>query len=118
MDRARRHAALVESITAEPIAELAALAGVPAGAAGPFAPATTFTVVPSTFDDADDRPGLVRFNDGRSQPSDLRLPASWGDAELPLVYVTYGSVTATVGPFGACTRRRSRRSPTTRRGSS
>ena len=44
-------------------------------------------------------PRVWRFRDGTDGGAG-RLPASWGKREDPLLYVTFGSVTASVGHFG------------------
>ena len=86
----------------EPLAELRASAGLVddpqlAGlAALPY-----FSTVPPTFDGADAcRPGGVRrFRNPVEGAPGGRLPASWGDPETPLVYVSFGSVTRALPIF-------------------
>lgn len=61
-----------------------------------------FTVVPPSFDSApvaDVTPLRFRHSDAGSP--EASLPPPWGDPALPFVYVTFGSVTATLGPFGS-----------------
>jgi UDP:flavonoid glycosyltransferase YjiC (YdhE family) len=92
-----------EPILREPLADLRWRAGLPADGGGPFAAAATFSLVPAGFDDAADVDGasISRFRDPSVGFGTARLPDPWGDAADPLVYVTFGSVTATVGPFGS-----------------
>lgn len=98
---------------AEPLGELAGLAGLPAARGAELLSASpTFTSVPERLDRADPEqaggsavpspsaPRVWRFRDG-THTGDGRLPASWGRPDDPLVYATFGSVTATVGPFGS-----------------
>lgn len=89
-------------ILVEPLAELRALAGLDddpqlAGlAALPY-----LSTVPPTFDGTDSvRNGSIRrFRTTLAGDGHGRLPASWGDPDAPLVYVTFGSVTGTVPIF-------------------
>lgn len=63
-----------------------------------------FTLVPPTLDTDTDAPvptALWRFRDSASRLPVARLPVRWGDPDLPLVYVTFGSVTAAVGTVAA-----------------
>ncbi len=66
------------------------------------------TCVPATLDeplegqpgrDAAKRGPLWRFRDATLRVDAGALPPSWGDPELPLVYVTFGSVTSSVERF-------------------
>jgi len=101
-----------------PLAELGALAGLAEGRAPALAASTaTFTSVPASLDaphaeelrpdagarDGDLRTGrdapVWRFRTASGAAAGGALPAPWGDADLPLVYVSFGSVTATLGPF-------------------
>lgn len=98
----------------EPLKELSARAGLPAArGAELLLDAATFTSVPALLDGEDLQPAdtdpqrtppengrVWRFRDG-SVPDAGRLPPPWGHLDSPLVYVSYGSVTATVGQFGA-----------------
>jgi UDP:flavonoid glycosyltransferase YjiC (YdhE family) len=107
-----RGGALVELLAA-PLAELCELAGLDV-ARGPelLAGTATFTSVPERLDrpepvapgtsppGAGPEPPVWRFRDGTPSRSE-RLPDHWGRHEDPLVYVTFGSVTATVARFGA-----------------
>jgi UDP:flavonoid glycosyltransferase YjiC (YdhE family) len=92
---------------AEPFAELDALAGLPPGRCEKAsAAAPLLTAVPPTLDGALGGPPVAphrfRVEDARVAPA---LPHPWGDPEAPLVYVTFGSVTAGLGPFRAVYRR-------------
>jgi MGT family glycosyltransferase len=54
--------------------------------------------------DGPDPPGhppTARFRDPSALRTESRLPAPWGDADAPLVYVSFGSVAGTTGPFSA-----------------
>lgn len=106
-----RGGALVDMLT-HPLAELSELAGLPGGRGVELLTSTaTFTSVPEMLDRADDEPASPapyssgpeprtwRFRDVHELGAG-RLPTSWGKRDDPLVYVTFGSVTATVGPFG------------------
>ncbi len=87
------------------LAELDALAGLPEGCLiTAMADAPVFTMVPSSLDDvkAGSRPGstcarpVMRYRVARATRGG-RLPADRGDPEHPLVYVTFGTVTAGMG---------------------
>jgi hypothetical protein len=96
-------AAQFEPILQEPLADLRWRAGLPADDRGGFAADATLSLVPAGFDDTEligDAP-IARFRDPSRDLGDARLPEPWGDPEAPLVYVSFGSVTATVGPFGS-----------------
>ncbi|HVL81821.1 MAG TPA: nucleotide disphospho-sugar-binding domain-containing protein [Actinomycetota bacterium] len=57
-----------------------------------------FTTAPASLDHAATRSaGVTRFREGVVATE--ALPAWWSDPSLPLVYVTFGSVTATIGLF-------------------
>ena len=49
--------------------------------------------------DAPERGPLWRFRDATLRGEAGALPPSWGDPQLPLVYVTFGSVTGSLEPF-------------------
>lgn len=96
----------------QPLAELSELAGLPGARGGQLLTRTaTFTSVPELLDRPDDEPAspsssasgqgarIWRFRDAHDAGSG-RLPTDWGDRDAPLVYVSFGSVTATVGHFG------------------
>lgn len=98
---------------AEPLAELSALAGLSTARGQELLAGTaTFTSVPEVLDREDGRstdlPGptgdqesrVWRFREGGA-PGFGQLPTSWGRLADPLLYVTYGSVTATVARFGS-----------------
>jgi glycosyltransferase len=94
----------------DPLAELCEAAGLPAGrAAQRFAELDTLSSVPPSLDAsdvglltrefghpiADDACPIWRY---RTDPSSTAaLPPAWGDQDLPLVYVSYGSVLAGAG---------------------
>ncbi|MFC7594728.1 glycosyltransferase [Terrabacter sp. GCM10028922] len=87
----------------EPLLELDELAGLGAGSClSGLASAPVLTSVPAGLDgvvDAGDDAGqasplVVRFRDASARDRAGTLPASWGDPAHPLVYVTFGSVTA------------------------
>ncbi|HEY5841128.1 MAG TPA: nucleotide disphospho-sugar-binding domain-containing protein, partial [Mycobacterium sp.] len=46
---------------------------------------------------------LLRFHEPRPAPSAQRLP-DWGDPEVPMIYVTFGSVTGSLPPFAGAFR--------------
>ena len=73
-------------------------------------PTPEFTCVPATLDeplrtdqrgDAGERGPVWRFRDATLAAGPGSLPPPWGDPQLPLVYVTFGSVTGSLGPFAA-----------------
>lgn len=94
-------------LTAEPLAELAGVAGLPEehlSAAWRREP--TFTTVPERLDRAGD-PGYrqdhiaIRVTSGEAvleRVTGDSLPA-WGDPHQPLLYVTFGSVAGSLPPF-------------------
>lgn len=96
-------AARLEPLLVEPIAELRRRAGLPADDRGAFAADATLSLVPAGFDDTESAGGVAisRFRDETQALGVARLPAPWGDPDAPLVYVSFGSVTSTLGPFGA-----------------
>lgn len=61
------------------------------------------TAVPATLDDQDPVafPDVRRFRASGGDAAAGRLPGWWGDSAGPLVYVTYGTVAATLGLFPA-----------------
>lgn len=76
----------------DPLAELDALAGLPAGSCGAALEATeTLTSVPATLD-GETTGKLHRYRDGAASPPGSGLPDPWGEPDHPLVYVTFGSV--------------------------
>ena len=100
-------------ILAAPLAELSVIAGLPDDRAMRTLLTTPgFTCVPATLDnlaaheltaDYSVREGgaVWRFQDASLTAGPGSLPPPWGDPEQPLVYVTFGSVTAGVGSFAA-----------------
>jgi UDP:flavonoid glycosyltransferase YjiC (YdhE family) len=95
---------LMVPLVEQPLAELDALAGLPEGAAAEAMLSTPiFTSVPSDLDDAlgggANRSALHRFHDAFLSPQQGTLPEAWGDPSHPLVYATFGSVAAELGPF-------------------
>jgi UDP:flavonoid glycosyltransferase YjiC (YdhE family) len=95
-------AARFEPLLVEPLADLRWRTGLPAGDRDCFAADATLSLVPAGFDDAESVGGaaISRFRDESQGLGVARLPEPWGDPDAPLVYVSFGSVTATVGPFG------------------
>ena len=90
--------------TVEPLAQLAGLVGLPDEAlADALAAEPGLSSVPATLDRAGDdefaeESVAFRYRDDASPDPAAPLPA-WGDPELPLVYVTFGSVTGSLAPF-------------------
>ena len=88
------------------LTELSTMAGLPPGrGAELLLQADTLTSVPAALDSGDLALGeseAEQATDGRGQiwrfrtdaPAEARLPAAWGNPDEPLVYVSYGSVTA------------------------
>ncbi|MGH9283806.1 MAG: glycosyltransferase, partial [Acidimicrobiales bacterium] len=80
-----------------PLTELGAAPGL-----GGMLAAPTFTLTPQSFEDPEyaGGAGLRRFRDGGPGPAPARpLPDWWPGSTDPLVYVTFGSVAATLGLF-------------------
>ena len=94
-------------ILAAPLAELSQLAGLPQDRAlAAMSTTVTFTTVPAALDtgESNDSPRddtAWRFQDVLLTNGSARLPPSWGEQDHPLIYVTLGSVTASIGPFMA-----------------
>ena len=90
---------------AEPLVELAGLAGLEAGrATAALAAEPVFSSVPASLDLAageapPEAADFARFHEPAPDAGADPLP-EWGDPDLPLVYVTFGSVTGSLGPFG------------------
>ena len=89
-------------IVASPLAELGAIAGLPEGAA--YAAVTSgpvFSCVPAEIDGGDETGGgrVRRFQDPSLTTRGTAPLPRWGDPHHPLIYVTFGSVTATVPSF-------------------
>lgn len=89
-----------------PATELDRLAGVPEGTImEAMVTECTLTSVPPLLDEAlgplpAGRRPLHRFR-SVTPAADGGLPGEWGDSEHPLVYVTFGSVAAATGRYGA-----------------
>ena len=90
-----------QAMLAAPLAELGQEAGLPADRTGAaMAAAPRFTCVPASLTSgAPDGAARWRFRDPSLAAAPTRLPGGWGDPDLPLVYVTFGSVAATTPPF-------------------
>ncbi|QIG40412.1 glycosyltransferase [Microbacterium sp. 4R-513] len=94
---------------ADPLEELGRLAGLDEGRmTSARVSETVLSLVPEVLDNATgmttEGDDFLRFHEPRPASVDQRLPA-WGDAEWPLVYVTFGSVTGSLGPFAGVFRR-------------
>ncbi len=88
--------------TTEPLLELDGHAGLsPGTCSSAQAAETVLSTVPASLDDAvgASMPGVLRFRDEVSPTGDGPLPPDWGDPGLPLLYVTFGSVTGSLPPF-------------------
>ena len=101
----------VATMLEEPLAELSELAGLPAVRGRELlVTSAVLTSVPARLDGEDDGADhrrvsqptgpVWRFRDGSSSGSS-RLPSSWGHPEDPLVYISFGSITAGMGRFAA-----------------
>lgn len=97
-----------EPLLVDPLGELGALAGVPDGRLTvALKREPVFTTVPERLDqpqrsEPDDEWGrIIRFRDASATSSRGSLPAQWGDPAHPLVYVTFGTVAASLGQFDA-----------------
>ena len=96
-------------ILAEPLAELSVLAGLPADRAfAAMVRTPQLTCVPASLDSLADgaraapgRGALWRFRDSTWRDGSSALPPPWGDPELPLIYVTFGSVAGGLEPFAS-----------------
>jgi UDP:flavonoid glycosyltransferase YjiC (YdhE family) len=93
-------------VLAAPLAELSALAGLPSSQAlATMSTTVGFSTVPVSLDtplrdeDATGDDLVWRFQDASLTAGSANLPAQWGEPDLPLVYVTFGSVSAGLGPF-------------------
>jgi UDP:flavonoid glycosyltransferase YjiC (YdhE family) len=95
---------LIEGSTAEPLTELARLAGLPEESlTGALASEPILSPVPAVLDRAgddeyDEASVAFRYREDSSAEPGAALP-QWGDPDLPLVYVTFGSVTGSLAPF-------------------
>jgi MGT family glycosyltransferase len=84
------------------LAELRAIARLEDRPVAPFDDRVWFTLVPPTFDGPEPvNATLHRFSELGPASRLPQLPDPWGDPDQPFVYVTFGSVTATVGPFAS-----------------
>jgi UDP:flavonoid glycosyltransferase YjiC (YdhE family) len=100
-------------ILAAPLAELSVIAGLPEDRAMQTLLGTPgFTCVPAELDGLDGQElsdaysvdagaPVWRFQDASLTAGPGSLPPRWGDPDAPLVYVTFGSVTAGLGRFAA-----------------
>jgi hypothetical protein len=91
-------------ILASPLRELSVIAGLPADRAMTTLLTTPgFSSVPAGLDDAvaPEAGPVWRFRDASVEANPSSLPPPWGDPDDPLVYVTFGSVTAGIGPFAS-----------------
>jgi hypothetical protein len=92
-------------LTEEPLAELARLAGLPAGRlTEAWWAEPSLSAVPAALDRAgddgfDEDLPLARFAAPDPAPAAPGPWPEWGDPGLPLVYVTLGSVTGSLPPF-------------------
>jgi UDP:flavonoid glycosyltransferase YjiC (YdhE family) len=88
----------------EPLEQLGGLAGLAEGRMNPaLAAEPIFSLVPTMLDYADGQapPGpqaIQRFH-GPMPVTDGHRRADWGDPDVPLVYVTFGSVAGSLPPF-------------------
>jgi len=90
----------------DPLAELDAIAGLDGGScASAMASAPVLSQVPPSLDVTDHVTGangigaqgvprVTRYRDAAARSGSGTVPTGWGDPDLPLVYVTFGSVTA------------------------
>lgn len=92
-------------VLVEPLAELAALVGLQDDSMSvAMAAESLLSPVPASVDRAGD-PGFeagavaFRFRDESAATGPAEPLPSWGDPELPLVYVTFGSVAGSLPPF-------------------
>jgi UDP:flavonoid glycosyltransferase YjiC (YdhE family) len=92
-------------LLARPLAELEAMAGLPAGAAAEaMSSAQVISSVPPMLDVVRDlgagpAEAVHRFRDPTLTAASTSLPEAWGDPRHPLVYVTFGSVAAGLPSF-------------------
>jgi UDP:flavonoid glycosyltransferase YjiC (YdhE family) len=86
-------------VVAAPLAELDAIAGLPEGTAfEALASAPFFSCVPAEVDGDGAGDRVWRFRDASFTAED-GPPPPWADQGHPLVYVTFGSVAASLPPF-------------------
>ena len=89
-------------IVAQPLAELDGIAGLPEGTAyQTLIAAPVLTSVPAEVDGEPETAGarVKRFRDASLTAEQAAPPPPWGDPDHPLVYVTFGSVAASLPPF-------------------
>ena len=89
-------------VVAAPLAELEAIAGLPEGTAHrTLTSGPVLTCLPGEVDGGDQADGLRyrRFRDTSVTAGPGAPLPPWGDQDHPLVYVTFGSVTAGLPPF-------------------
>jgi UDP:flavonoid glycosyltransferase YjiC (YdhE family) len=87
----------------EPLEELGRLAGLPDGVAtAALAAEPVLSLVPEVLDHPGGAPAgatvVQRFHE-HAATVDEELPAGWGDPDLPLVYVTFGTVSGSIPAF-------------------
>lgn len=96
-----RFAATIEA----PLAELGRIVGLAPGRLGAaLAEETVFSLVPELLEYASGDPpretdAVRRFHPTAPPITVRHRPRDWGDPDLPLVYVTFGSVTGSLPPF-------------------
>jgi glycosyltransferase len=90
----------------DPLGELDGVTGLDQGScAAAMSSAPVLSQVPPSLDVPDHVPGasdvavedvptVTRYRDGAARSGSGKVPSGWGDPDLPLVYVTFGSVTA------------------------
>ncbi|HEX5857074.1 MAG TPA: glycosyltransferase [Microbacterium sp.] len=94
----------------DPLEELGRLAGLGEGRmSSALASEPVLSLVPEVLDFPDGQvprrsDGQLRFHEPPPAASAQRLP-DWGDPQLPLIYVTFGSVTGSLPPFAGTFRR-------------
>jgi UDP:flavonoid glycosyltransferase YjiC (YdhE family) len=97
-------------VISDPLEELGGLAGLVEGRmTSALASETVLSLVPELLDHASGpvpsgSDHLLRFHAPRPAGDAQRLP-DWGDPQLPLIYVTFGSVTGSLPPFAGAFRR-------------
>ncbi|MET0859395.1 MAG: glycosyltransferase [Microbacterium sp.] len=94
----------------DPLEELGRLAGLVGGRmTSALASETVLSLVPEVLDHPSGQvpsgsDEFLRFHEPRPAAGAHRLP-DWGDPQLPLIYVTFGSVTGSLSPFASVFRR-------------
>jgi UDP:flavonoid glycosyltransferase YjiC (YdhE family) len=87
----------VDELAAPAVDDLRRELGLPSGGAAPSPRAPLLSLVPPGLDDG---PAIQRFRDALP-PAAPPLPAWWDNADDPLVYLTFGSVTGSLPFFPA-----------------